>query len=62
MICISSFKDTTGGSLKEDNTKPFWNYLKTKRQEVFGVSTLKTADDKFVSSTTDKANALNDQF
>ena len=55
-------KDTIGGSLKEDNTKPFWNYLKTKRQEVFGVSTLKTADGKFASSTTDKANALNNQF
>ncbi|XP_072021366.1 uncharacterized protein [Amphiura filiformis] len=55
-------RDTVGGSLKENNTKPFWNFLKTKKQEVFGVSTLKTADGKFASSTTEKANALNDQF
>jgi hypothetical protein len=55
-------RDTIGGSLKENNTKPFWNFLKTKKQEVFGVSNLKTTDGGLASLPVHKANALNEQF
>ena len=58
----SYIRDTVGGSLKENNTKPFWNFIKTTKQEVFGVSTLKKGDGSLATLPTDKANALNDQF
>ena len=32
-----------GESLKTDNTKPFWNYIKKMKQEVFGISSLTSA-------------------
>ena len=53
--------DVIGGSLKSENSKPFWNYIKTKSQEVFGISTLST-QGRTVSLAADKAEALNDQF
>ena len=55
-------KDMIGGSLESNNTRPFCNFNKSKRQEVFGVSTLLTPDGDTVSSPTDKANVLNNQF
>ncbi|KAJ8025928.1 Exosome complex component CSL4 [Holothuria leucospilota] len=54
--------DIIGESLQSNNTKPFWNFIKSKRQEVFGVHSLKTPDGSKVCSAKDKANALNNQF
>lgn len=54
-------RDVIGDSLKSDNTKPFWNYVKAKKQEVSGVSPLQVAG-RILSSAKDKAEALNRQF
>ena len=54
-------RDIIGGSLKSDNTKPFWNFIKSKRKEVSGVSPLNVAG-KILSTAYDKAGALNGQF
>ncbi|XP_077988548.1 uncharacterized protein LOC144443049 [Glandiceps talaboti] len=54
--------DVIGGSLQTNNTKPFWNFIKSSRQEVFGVSTLTASSGTTVSSARDKANVLNDRF
>ena len=32
--------EVIGDSLSSKNTKPFWNFVKSKRQEAFGVGTL----------------------
>jgi hypothetical protein len=50
-----------GTSLQSENTKPFWNYVKAIRKEVFGVSPL-TSMGKIVSGSKEKAEALNQQF
>ena len=50
-----------GESLKSDNTKPFWKFIKSTRQEVFGISSLSTGGRR-VSCARDKAQALNQQF
>ena len=50
-----------GTSLQSENPKPFWNYVKAIRKEVFGVSPL-TSMGKIVSGAIDKADALNQQF
>lgn len=50
-----------GNSLQSNNTKPFWNYVKSLRRDVFGVSPLSTAG-RIVSSAKEKAEALNSQF
>ena len=50
-----------GESLKSEDTKPFWNYIKKMSQEVFGISSL-TSSGRTVSLAADKAEALNQQF
>jgi hypothetical protein len=50
-----------GASLHSENTKPFWNFVKTKRQEVFGISVLEAAG-RTISSAREKAEALNEQY
>ena len=57
----SYVSDVIGGSLSSNNTKPFWNFVKTKRQQAFGVGTLNT-DNGIAASPKDKADALNRQF
>lgn len=53
--------EVIGGSLRSENTKPFWNYIKSTRQEVFGISTL-SSKGRVVSFAQDKAEVLNQQF
>ena len=47
--------------LEQGTTKPFWKYTKSPKQDNAGVSPLKR-DGKLVTSSTDKANILNQQF
>ena len=54
-------KDVIGASVHSENTKPFWNFIKTKRQEVFGISSSNVAGHT-ISSAKDKAEPLNEQF
>ena len=52
-----------GDSLQSNNTKPFWNYVKSLRCDVFGVSPLTTSVGRMASSAKEKAEALlNKQF
>ena len=46
---------------KEHNTKPFWNYIKSQRQDTAGVSPLKKKGQLYSDSKT-KASILQDQF
>jgi hypothetical protein len=50
-----------GDSLESENTKPFWNYVKALRRDVFGVSPL-SSNGRIVSTAQEKAEALNTQF
>lgn len=50
-----------GDSLQSENTKPFWNYVKALRRDVFGVSPLSSMG-RIASSAKEKAEALNKQF
>ena len=50
-----------GKSLQTNNTKPFWNFIKAAKREVFGVPSL-SVDSSMVTSPMDKANLLNQQF
>ena len=54
-------RDVIGTSLQSENTKPFWNFIKTKKQEVFGISALSVAG-RTISSAKEKAETLNNQF
>jgi len=47
--------------LEENNTKPFWRYVKSRRQDNIGVQPLKHKGQLFNSSK-DKAQILVDQF
>ena len=47
--------------LEENNTKPFWKYIKSKKQDNIGVAPLK-ANGKLVNDSTGKANILAEQF
>ena len=51
-----------GDSLQSKNTKPLWNYVKSLRRDVFGVSPLTTTAGRIESSAKEKAEALNKQF
>ena len=57
----SYIREVIGASLKSDNTRPFWNFIKSKRKEVSGVSPLNVANN-IISSAKGKAEALNHQF
>ncbi|XP_072028466.1 uncharacterized protein [Amphiura filiformis] len=50
-----------GECLETDNTKPFWNYIKSLRRDVFGVSPLNLTG-RIASSAKEKAETLNKQF
>ena len=47
--------------LEENNTKPFWKYIKSNKQDNIGVAPLK-ANGKLVNDSTGKANILAEQF
>ena len=47
--------------LENDNTKPFWRYVKSRRQDSVGVAPLRVSG-KLHSDSKEKANILNDQF
>ena len=46
---------------QDNNNKQFWRYVKSKKQDSFGVSTLKV-DGKVGTDSESKANMLNSQF
>ena len=48
-------------SLESGNSKPFWSYVKSKRNDNIGVSGLKKGGTLYQESK-EKANILNDQF
>ena len=45
-----------------NNRKLFWKYVKSKRKDSVGISTLKTPDGCVVSNSLDKSEILNNQF
>lgn len=57
----SYLRDVIGASLKSENTKPFWNFVKSKKQNVSGISPLHI-NDRIISSAKEKAETLNHQF
>ena len=48
-------------SLNNNDSKPFWNYIKAKKQDNVGISPLKR-DGVFFNDKIDKAEILKDQF
>ena len=54
-------RDVVGASLKSDNPKPFWSFIKAKKQEVSGVPPLKVLGNTLTSAK-DKAEVLNQYF
>ena len=46
----------------QDNPKVFWSYIKSKRQEAYGVAPLKNADGFIHSDSSSKVEILNEQF
>jgi len=53
---------TVGASRESNNTKPFWNYIKSLKLNSFGIPSLTTESGRTVTSFKDKADALNHQF
>ena len=45
-----------------DNRKPFWRYLKSRKQDTIGIGTLKTLDGNTVTDPYNKAELLNSHF
>ena len=56
------YVSSIGVSLETNNTKPFWNYIKSLKLNAFGISTLTTKFGNTVSLAKAKADALNQQF
>jgi hypothetical protein len=46
----------------KNNTKQFWSYMKSKKQDSQGVTPLRKDDGFLYSDTETKAEILNDQF
>ena len=44
------------------NKKPFWHYIKSRRQDRSGVGTLKSSDGRPITTPSEKAHLLNHQF
>ena len=51
-----------GASLETSNTKPFWNYVKSRKLDSFGISPQMTSSGNLATSPKHKANVLNQQF
>jgi hypothetical protein len=47
--------------LKNNNTKPFWKHIKSKRQDAGGIASLKNGSN-LISDSKGKAELLLDQF
>ena len=47
--------------LESGNNKPFWKYVKSKKQESFGISALKS-NGNVITDSISKAEILNSQF
>jgi hypothetical protein len=54
--------DVIGGSLESNNTKPFWKFIKAKKQHTFGIAPLNSGSGKVATSPVEKAETLNNQF
>ena len=50
-----------GDGLESGNNKPFWKYVKSQKQETFGISALKSNGNVIIDSLS-KAEILNSQF
>ena len=48
--------------MSSSTKKPFWHYIKAKRQDRVGISTLKTFDGQVTTDPLEKANILNHHF
>ena len=53
--------NTINDSLKQNNSKPFWKYVKSKKEDNIGVSPLKS-ENHLATEGTRKAEKLIDQF
>ena len=53
--------DVIGASLDSGNAKPFWRYIKSKGQQMFGVAAL-SSHSGLASKAEDKAEILSAQF
>ena len=47
--------------LESENNKPFWKYVKSPKQETFGISAL-ISNDNVITDSLSKAEILNSQF
>ena len=47
--------------LESGNNKPFWKYVKSPKQETFGISALKS-NGNVITASISKAEILNSQF
>ena len=56
---VTNILNSTDSSV---NKKPFWHYIKSKRQDRTGISTLKSVDGRVVTTPAEKAELLNKQF
>ena len=45
-----------------NDKKPFWRYIKSKRQDKVGINILKTTDGEVITNSLEKANILNQYF
>ncbi|XP_071502572.1 uncharacterized protein, partial [Diadema antillarum] len=54
-------RDVIGASLRTENPKPFWKFIKAKRQEVSGIPPLKVRGN-IIPGAMEKAEAFNEYF
>ena len=50
------------GELKENNTKPMWQFIKSQNKENIGVASLQKEDGNLTKNSKEKAEILNKQF
>ncbi|WAQ98000.1 hypothetical protein MAR_022373 [Mya arenaria] len=58
---VNHINNTIQKGLEENNSKPFWRYVKSRRQDSVGVAPLKKAG-RLVNNGKEKAQILVDQF
>ncbi len=58
---INFINNTIQDGLENNNTKPFWRYIKSKRQDSVGIAPLKRLGN-LVTDSKGKAEILVDQF
>ncbi|XP_021351587.1 uncharacterized protein LOC110449208 [Mizuhopecten yessoensis] len=57
----SHLERTLQAGIEQKNNKPFWRYIKARKQDNIGIAPLKEGN-KLLTDSTDKAEALNRQF